>query len=61
MALPEWMRVSVDSISLARRLRNSGRQDLIDAVERGDMTLQAAVEQAEGKATPDKPSGDKAP
>lgn len=61
MALPEWMRVSVHSISLARRLRESGRQDLIDAVERGDMTLHAAVEQAEGKATSLRPSRDEAP
>jgi hypothetical protein len=45
MALPEWMRVSVDAVSMARRLRQSGRQDLIDAVERGDMSLQAAVAQ----------------
>jgi hypothetical protein len=47
MALPEWMRTSVDAISLAQRLRRTGRQDLIDAVERGDMSLEAAVEQAE--------------
>ena len=61
MALPDWMRVSVDSIALARRLRSSGRQDLIDAVERGDMTLEAAVEQAEGNTSPDKPSSGKTP
>jgi hypothetical protein len=41
------MRTSVDAISLAQRLRHTGRQDLIDAVERGDMSLEAAVEQAE--------------
>jgi hypothetical protein len=49
MALPEWMRVSVDAVSLARQLRQSGRQDLIDAVERGDMSVEAAVAQARGK------------
>ena len=43
MALPEWMRTSVDAISLAQRLRRTGRQDLIDAVERGDTSLEAAV------------------
>ena len=58
MALPEWMRVSADAIALARRLRKTGRQDLIDAVERGNMTLEAAVEQAEGKIPSDKPSND---
>jgi hypothetical protein len=47
MALPQWMRTSVDAISLAQRLRRTDRQDLIDAVERGDTTLEAAVEQAE--------------
>jgi hypothetical protein len=47
MALPEWMRTSMGAISLAQRLRRTGRQDLIDAVERGDMSLEAAVEQAE--------------
>jgi hypothetical protein len=47
MALPEWMRTSVDAISLAQRPRRTGRQDLIDAVERGDMSVEAAVEQAE--------------
>ncbi len=52
MALPEWMRVSVDAVSLARQLRQSGRQDLIDAVERGDMSLEAAVAQASGKPSP---------
>jgi hypothetical protein len=55
MALPEWMRVSVDAVSLARQLRQSGRQDLIDAVERGDMSLEAAVAQASGQASPDGP------
>jgi hypothetical protein len=45
MALPEWMRMSVDAVSMARRLRQSGRQDLVDAVERGDMSLEAAVAQ----------------
>ncbi len=49
MALPEWMRVSVDAVSLARQLRQSGRQELIDAVERGDMSLEAAVAQASAK------------
>ena len=52
MALPEWMRVSVDAVSLARQLRQSGRQDLIDAVERGDMSLEAAVAQASGQPSP---------
>jgi hypothetical protein len=52
MALPEWMRVSVDAVSLARQLRQSGRQDLIDAVERGHMSLEAAVAQASGKPSP---------
>jgi hypothetical protein len=47
MALPQWMRTSVDAISLARRLRRTGRLDLIDALERGDVSLEAAVEQAE--------------
>jgi hypothetical protein len=47
MALPQWMRTSVGAISLAQRLRRTGRQDLIDAVERGDMALEAAVERAE--------------
>jgi hypothetical protein len=61
MALPEWMRTSVDAIALARRLRNTGRQDLIDSVERGDMTLEAAVDQAEGKAPPARSPDDSAP
>lgn len=52
MALPEWMRTSVDAISLAQRLRRTGRQDLIDAVERGDTSLEAAVEQAEREQKP---------
>ena len=39
MALAEWMRTSVDAISLAQRLRQTGRQDLIEAVERSDMSL----------------------
>ena len=52
MALPEWMRVSVDAVSLARQLRQSGRQDLVDAVERGDMSLEAAVAQAGGNPSP---------
>jgi hypothetical protein len=52
MALPEWMRVSVDAVSLARRLRQSGRQDLIDAVERGDMSLEMAVAQIGGQPLP---------
>jgi hypothetical protein len=52
MSLPEWMRVSVDAVSLARQLRQSGRQDLIDAVERGHMSLEAAVAQASGKPSP---------
>jgi hypothetical protein len=52
MALPEWMRTSVDAISLSLRLRRTGRQDLIDAVERGDMSLEAAVEQAEREQKP---------
>ena len=51
MALPEWMRTSVDAVSLAQRLRRTGRLDLIDAVERGDMSLEAAVEQAEREQT----------
>ena len=55
MALPEWMRVSVDAISLARQLRQSGRQDLIDAVENGAISLEAAVAQASGKPSPDGP------
>jgi hypothetical protein len=42
---------SKDAISKALRLRETGRQDLIDAVERGDMTLDAALEQAEGDQT----------
>jgi hypothetical protein len=46
------MRVSVDAVSLARRLRQSGRQDLVDAVERGDMSLEAAVAQAGGNPSP---------
>jgi hypothetical protein len=56
MALPEWLRVSVDAVSKARRLRRSGRQDLIDAVERGALSLDAAVEQIEGKPRPSGPS-----
>jgi hypothetical protein len=56
MALPEWMRTSVDAIALAQRLRHTGRLDLIGAVERGDMSLQAAVEQAE-REQPSKPAG----
>jgi hypothetical protein len=55
MALPEWMRVSVDAVSLARQLRQSGRQDLIAAVERGDMSLEAAAAQASGKPSPGGP------
>jgi hypothetical protein len=35
---------TVDAISQAQWLRRTGRQDLIDAVERGDMSLEAAVE-----------------
>jgi hypothetical protein len=42
----------VDAVSLARQLRQSGRQDLIDAVERGHMSLEAAVAQASGKPSP---------
>ena len=38
---------TVDAISLAQWLRRTGRQDLMDAVERGDMALEAAVEQTE--------------
>ena len=56
MALAEWMRTSVDAISLAQRLRQTGRLDLIDAVERSDMPLRAAVEQAE-REQPLKPAG----
>ena len=55
MALPEWMRVSVDAVSLARQLRQSGRQDLIEAVERGDMSLETAVAQASAKPPPPGP------
>ena len=55
MALPEWMRVSVDAVSLARQLRQSGRQDLIDAVERGDMSLEAAAAQASNTPSPGGP------
>jgi hypothetical protein len=47
MALPPWMLTSVDAVALAIRLRRTDRHDLIDAVERGDMSLEAAVEQAE--------------
>ena len=47
MALPEWVETSKEAISKALRLHKTGRQDLIDAVERGDMTLDAALEQAE--------------
>jgi hypothetical protein len=49
MALPDWVRTSTDAVSKAFRLRRTGRQDLIDAVERGDMTLEAALEEAEAK------------
>jgi len=56
MALPEWMRTSADAVSKALRLRKTGRQDLIDAVERGDMTLEAALEKAEAKEQPDQRS-----
>jgi adenine/guanine phosphoribosyltransferase-like PRPP-binding protein len=52
MALPEWMRVSVDAVSLARQLQQPGRQDLIDAIERGAISLGAAVAQASGKPSP---------
>jgi hypothetical protein len=52
---PEWVRVSLSSIAKARRLRRSGRQDLIDAVERGDMSLDAALEQAEHPPSADRP------
>jgi hypothetical protein len=48
----------VDAVSLARRLRQSGRQDLIDAVERGTMTLQAAVAQVSDEPPPDGLSGE---
>ncbi|MEJ0015396.1 MAG: hypothetical protein WDN25_02325 [Acetobacteraceae bacterium] len=57
MGWPEWLRISGRSIAMARRLRRTGRQDLIDAVERGDMTLEAAVEQAERPAPPE-PAGE---
>jgi hypothetical protein len=55
MAWPEWLRVSLGSIAKARRLRRSGRQDLIDAVERGDMSLDAALEQAGRPPPADRP------
>ena len=49
MALPDWIRTSTNAVSKALRLRKTGRQDLIDAVERGEMTLEAALDEAEGK------------
>ena len=47
MALPEWFQTSADAVKKAMWLRRSGRQDLIDAVERGEITLEAALERAE--------------
>jgi hypothetical protein len=51
MAMPDWLKTSKDAVSKALQLRRTGRQDLIDAVERGDMTLEAALEEAERKGT----------
>jgi hypothetical protein len=42
----------VDAVSLARQLQQPGRQDLIDAIERGAISLGAAVAQASGKPSP---------
>jgi hypothetical protein len=52
MALPDWVTTSTGAVSKALRLRKTGRQDLIDAVERGNMTLEAALEEAEGNGQP---------
>jgi hypothetical protein len=57
IALPDWVRTSTDAVSKAFRLRRTGRQDLIDAVERGDMTLEAALEEAEAKEQPNQKGG----
>jgi hypothetical protein len=58
MPWPEWLRVSMSSIAKARRLRLSGRQDLIEAVERGDMSLEAALAQAEHRPAAERPDGE---
>jgi hypothetical protein len=57
LPLPDWVRTSTDAVSKAFRLRRTGRQDLIDVVERGDMTLEAALEEAEAKEQPNQKGG----
>ena len=45
------MKVSKRLVYYAGKLRRSGRQDLIEAVERGDMTLHKALKMLDAKET----------
>ena len=49
--LAKLMNVSERSIYLARKVRRL-RPDLVPAIESGELTLNAAIEQVEGKAKP---------
>jgi hypothetical protein len=50
----QQMSVSERSVYTARRIIRSGRQDLIDACERGEMSLNAALKQIDGPPKQDR-------
>ncbi len=48
------MNVSERSVYMARKVQRSGRQDLIDAIEKGEISVNKAVSMLENKPKPTK-------
>ena len=53
-AVADTMAISERLLSYARELQSSGREDLMAAVERGEMTVAGAVMELHGIALPDR-------
>jgi hypothetical protein len=53
-AVADAMAISERLLSYAQELRRSGREDLVAAVERGEMTVAGAVMELHGIALPDR-------
>ena len=52
-AAAKVMNVSERTVYMARRVHRSGRQDLIEACQRGEMSLNAALRAIDGQTRPD--------
>ena len=53
-AVADAMAISERLLSYARELQSSGREDLMAAVERGEMTVAGAIMELHGIALPDR-------